>query len=135
MIELSNSNAQILAAGQSATFDTVLLHTGCAECHRPNSGTINLTQKNAIYEISFNANIGATASGEGEIGITLDGSPLPETIGITVVAAAGDLANISGSTFIKTCCCGNPGTVLLTNTGLTEINLGANPRISVKRRA
>ena len=135
MTELSNSIEQVLAVGQSAIFDTVLLHTGCAECHRQNSGAINLTQKNAIYEISFNANIGATVAGEGEIGITLDGSSLPETVAITVVATAGDLVNVSALTFVKTCCCGNPGTILLTNTGSTEINLGKNPRISVKRIA
>lgn len=135
MIELSNSNAQVLAAGQSATFDTILLHTGCAECHRKNSGAINLTQKNAIYEVSYNCNIGATAQGDGQIGITLDGSPLSETVALTVTAAAGDLANVSGCTLVKTCCCGNPGTILLTNTGTTDINLGATPQLTVKRIA
>lgn len=135
MIELSNTNAQILAAGQSALFDTVILHTGCAECHRQNSGTINLTQKNAIYEVSFNCNIGGVAAGDGQISITLDGSPLPETTALTVIAAAGDLVNVSGETFVKTCCCGNFGAILLTNTGTTDINLGASPRLTVRRIA
>ena len=135
MIELSNTNAQTLAAGQSAVFDIIILHTGCAECYRPTTGAINLTQKNAIYEASFNCNIGATAGGEGQIAITLDGTPLSETTALITVAAAGDLANVSGETFIQTCCCGNPGTILLTNTGTTEITLGARPRISVKRKA
>ena len=137
MIELSNTNAQTLAAGQSMIFDTVLLHTGCAECHRINSGSINLTQRNAIYEISFNCNIGATTAGDtATLGITLDGSPLQETNAITVTAAAGDLQNVSTSTFVKTCCCNNvANTILLTNTGTTAINIGEFPRLSVKRIA
>jgi len=132
MIELSNSIAQTLAPGQSAIFDTVILHVGCTECHRNNSGSINLNQNNAVYEISFNGNIGGTAAGDATIGITLDGAPLPETNSTVVTATAGDLQNVSASTFVKTCCCGNGNTVLLTNTGTTEINLGANPRLSVK---
>ena len=133
MTELTNSNAQVLAAGQSAVFDTVILHTGCAECHRNNSGSINLTQNNAIYEVSFNCNIGGVAAGDATIGITLDGAPLTETNANVVTVTAGDLQNVSGSTFVKTCCCGNGDTVLLTNTGTASINLGEYPRFSVKR--
>lgn len=135
MIELSNTNAQVLAAGQSVIFDTILLHTGCGECHRNNSAAINLAQKNAIYEVSFNANIGGTAAGDAQLAITLDGSPLQETTGITVTATAGELRNVAGSTFVRTCCCSGANTILLTNTGTTEINVGANPRLSVKRIA
>ena len=136
MIELSNTNAQVLAAGQSATFDTVLLHTGCAECYRQNSGLVALTQRNAIYEISFNCNIGTTAAGgTAQIGITLSGAPLEETNAIVPTVAAGDLANVSGETFVKTCCCNAANTILLTNTGTTEINVDANGRLSIKRVA
>ena len=135
MIELSNTNAQVLAAGQSVIFDTVLLHTGCGECHRNNSASVNLAQKNAIYEVSFNANIGGTAAGEAQLAITLDGSPLQETTGKTVTATAGDLRSVSGATFVKTCCCNGANTILLTNTGTTEINVDANSRLSIKRVA
>ena len=132
MIELTNSTDQTLAPGQSATFDTVILHKGCSECHRNNSGSINLTKNNAIYEVEFYANIGGTAAGDAQIGITLDGSPLTETNAITVTATAGDLNRVSSSTFVQICCCGVPGTLLLTNTGTTPINLGANPAFKVK---
>ena len=135
MIELSNTNAQVLAAGQSVIFDMVLLHTGCGECHRQNSGSINLAQKNAIYEVSYNANIGSTATGDAQLAITLDTAPLPETTGKVVTAAAGDLQNVSASTYIKTCCCNGANTILLTNTGTTEINVDASGRLSVKRVA
>ena len=132
MIELSNSNAQVLAAGQSAIFNTVILHKGCTECYRKNSGTVSLTQSKTVYEVSFNCNIGATAEGDGQIAITLDGSPLPETTAIVTTATAGDLTNVSATTCLQTCCKPVSYNVLLTNTGTTEINLGANPRFSVK---
>lgn len=136
MIELSNTNAQVLAAGQSVIFDTVLLHTGCGECHRPNSGAVNLAQKKAIYEISFNANIGATTAGDdAQLAITLDGSPLPETTAKVVTTTAGDLQNISASTFVQTCCCNAANTILLTNTGTTTINFDVSGRLSIKRIA
>lgn len=137
MIELSNTNAQTLAAGQSAVFDIVLLHTGCAECHRPGSNAVFLTQKNGIYEVSFNANIGATTAGDtAELSITLNASTLQETTSSVVSVAAGDLQNVSASTFVKTFCCGGIGySVLLTNTGTTEINIGDHPRLSIKRIA
>lgn len=135
MIELSNTNAQVLAAGQSVIFNTVLLHTGCGECHRPNSGSVNLAQKNAIYEVSYNANIGSTTTGDAQLAITLDNSPLPETTGKVVTEAAGDLQNISASTFIQTCCCNAANSILLTNTGTTEINVDSFSRLSIKRIA
>jgi len=135
MIELSNSNAQVLAPGQSATFDAVILHTGCAECHRINSGSINLTQKNAIYQVGYNVNIGGVAEGDAQIAIALDGAPLAETTQKVVTAAAGDLQGVSAETFVQTCCCGFAGSITLTNTGTTSINLDKNPRFSVKRVA
>lgn len=91
MIELTNSTAQVLAAGQSATFDIEILRTGCAECHRPNTGSIGLNQRNAVYEASFNCNIGGVAAGDAQIALTLNGAPLNETTAKVVTAAAGDL--------------------------------------------
>ncbi len=135
MIELSNSDAQVLAPGQSATFDTVILHTGSAECHRINSGSINLTRKNAIYRVGYNVNIGGVEEGDAQIAIALDGAPLPETTQKVITVAAGDLEGVSAETFVKTCCCGCLGSITLTNTGTTSINLDKNPRFSVKRAA
>lgn len=135
MIELSNTNAQTLAAGQSLLFDTILLHTGCGECHRPNTGSVNLIQKKAIYEVSFNANIGGTAAGDAQLAITLDNALLPETVSKVVTATAGDLQNVSANTFIQTCCCNTANSIFLTNTGTTEINVDTSARLSVKRIA
>lgn len=134
-MNFSNTNAQVLAAGQSVIFDIPLLHTGCGECHRPNSSAVFLAQKKAIYEVSFNANIGGTAAGDAQLAITLDGAPLQETTAKVVTATAGDLQNVSASTFIQTCCCNVPNSILLTNTGTTEINVDVSGRLSVKRIA
>ena len=50
--------------------------------------------------------------------------------------SAGDLINVSGSTFIKVPCVNNlTFSVLLTNTGTTELNIDANTRLSIKRIA
>ncbi len=139
MIELSNSNALVLAPGQSATFDTVILHTGCAESHRINSGSVNLTRKNAVYEVSYNVNIGATeAETEAQVALSLDGAALPETTQKVMTAAAGDLQGVSASTFVSTgtpCCYFVASALTFTNTGTSTINLDANPRFSVKRVA
>ncbi len=135
MIELSNPNAQTLSENQSVIFTSTLLHTGCAECHRTNSASVNLIRKNAIYEISFNCNIGATAADtDAEISVVVDGSPLLETTSIVPTAAGGDLQNVSAATYVQTCCFPNV-IVTLTNTGTAPINIGANPRLTVKRVA
>lgn len=135
MIVLSNTNAQVLAAGQSATFNVVILHTGGGECYRQNSGSVNLVQNNAVYYVSYNCNIGGTAAGDAQIALSLDGSPLSETTQKVVTATAGDLEGVSANTFVKTCCHGFAGTITLTNTGTTAINLDKNPKLSVKRVA
>lgn len=134
MLAVSNSTVQTLNPGQSSAFDTVLLHTGCAECYNPTTGLIGLKAGNAIYDISFDANIGGTEAGDAQIGITIDGEPIKQTIAMVVTATAGDLQHVSGGIFLPTCC-PMPNVVRLTNTGTTEINLGANPVVRIKRIA
>lgn len=136
MIVLSNSIAQTLAPGQSLTFDTIILHTGCGECHRPNSGLVNLRAQNGIYEVNFGANIGAeSAAGEAQLNIMLDGSPLGETPMISTNTVAGDLNRVSSTTAVRTCCCGGADAITIANTGTTTITVGANPCLYVKRVA
>lgn len=134
MIILSNSTAQTLAAGQSLTFDTVILHTGCAECHRNNSGSVGLVAKGAIYDVSFHANIGGVEAGDAQLSIVYEGSPLNETLMQRTTATAGDLDNVGADTGIKTCCCGSAN-VIVVNTGTTPINVGANPCLKIRRVA
>lgn len=133
MIILTNSTSQELAPGQSLTFDTIILHTGCAECHRPGSGSVTLRQQRAIYGVKFSGNIGATAPGVAQLTIMDNGARLNETTMVSTTAAAGDVNNVSTDTGIKTCCCG-PETCTITNTGETTIVV-ENPLFFIKRIA
>ena len=134
MIELSNTAAQTIAPGQSLTFDTVLLKTGCAEAHRSNSGIITLKADCAVYEIHFAANISATAAGTAQLAISLDGEPLIETTMINTITTAGDPDNAATATLVKTGC-GCCGKISVTNTGTTSVIVSANPALFVKRVA
>jgi hypothetical protein len=136
MLVLSNSIDQTVLPGQSITFDTIVLNTGRAECHRPNSGVVNLTAKNAIYELIFNANIGSTTEAEqAQLAIAIDNSALLETTMISTTSAAGDLNNVSSGTLLKTCCCIGCESVTVINTGTTTVNIGSNPCLRIKRVA
>lgn len=135
MIILTNSIAQTLAPGQSATFDNAILKCGCAECWRTNSGAVILNREQGIYEVSFTGNIGATAPGTAQINVNLNGSPLPETTMISITAAADDLNNVGCHTGVKTCCCGGCESLTVVNTGTTTITLGANPAFYIRRIA
>lgn len=134
MIELSNTAAQTIAPGQSLTFDTVLLKTGCAEAHRSNSGIVTLKADCAVYEIHFAANISATAAGTAQLAISLDGEPLVETAMINTISTAGDPDNAATATLVKTGC-GCCGKISVTNTGTTSVIVSANPALFVKRVA
>lgn len=134
MIILTNTVSQELAPGQSLTFNLKILHTGCAECFREGSGSVILGQRNAIYDIDFSANIGATvAAGAAQLAITSNGSPLVETTMISTTAAVGDLNHVGKHTAIRTCCCG-PESVTIVNTGETTVVV-ENPSLFVRRLA
>ena len=134
MIELSNTTAQTVNAGQSLTFDTVILKSGCAEAHRTNSGIVTLRANCAIYEVHFAANITGTAAGPVQIAIALDGEPLVETTMISTVTTDGDLNNVATATLVKTGC-GCCGKITVTNNGTEPGVVGANPSFFVKRVA
>lgn len=135
MIELSNTTAQTLAAGATATFNTVLLKTGCGECHRKNTGSVKLCAKGGIYQVYFSGNIsGATADTAVQLSIALGGDILPETTMIATLSAANALNNVATTTTIKNCCC-DYDRVTVTNTGTEEVTIGANPVLFIKRIA
>lgn len=133
MIILTNSVSQELAPGQSLTFDTVILHTGCAECHRVGSGAVILRMQQAIYDIDISGNIVATAPGVANLTVYLNGSPMNETIMNHTTTAAGDVNTVARSTAVRTCCCG-PETITATNNGDTTIVV-EQPLLKIKRVA
>lgn len=134
MIELSNTTAQTITPGQSLTFDTVVLKSGCAESHRANSGIVTLRANCAIYEVHFAANISATAAGTAQLAIALDGEPLLETTMINSIGIAGDPENAATATLVRTdCkCCTH---ISVVNTGTTSVIVSANPALFIKRVA
>lgn len=135
MIILSNTTDQTLTPGQSITFDTVVFRTrNGAECHRDNTSSVRLCAKGGVYEIDFHANIGATAQGVAQLAIQLSGDTLPSTTMISTTAAAGDLNNVSASTLVRNCCASSDR-ITVTNTGTTDVTIGANPSLMVKRQA
>lgn len=135
MIQLSNTTAQTVAAGQSITFDTTLLKTGCAECHRRNTGSVKLCAKNAIYQVNFNANVtGATAATPVQLNIQLGGDNIPESTMIYTPAAANAVGNVSMVIPVRNNCC-DYDRVTITNTGTTDIIISANPTLFIKRIA
>jgi len=134
VIILTNTVSQELAPGQSLTFNLRVLHTGKCECFREGSGAVVLGQRNAIYDVDFSANIGATvAAGVAQLAIASNGSPLVETTMISTTAAVGDLNNVAKHTAIKTCCCG-PESITIINTGETTVVV-ENPSLFIRRLA
>lgn len=132
MIVLSNTNVQTIAPGQAITFNTVVMHTGNGECHRPGTSSVKM-KSNGIYEASFRANIGSTTeSSVAQITIMLGGEPLPETTAISTTIAAGDVNNVATKTLVKNCCC-DYDRLSVVNTGTTTINIGENPLFFIKR--
>lgn len=135
MIELSNTTAQTVAVGQSITFNTTLLKTGCAECHRRNTGSVKLCAKNAIYQVNFNANVtGATAATPVQLNIQLGGDTIPESTMTYTPATANAVGNVSTVIPVRNNCC-DYDRVTVTNTGTTDIIISANPMLFIKRIA
>lgn len=134
MIVLSNSTAQTVAVGESLTFDTEILHTGCAECHRKGSSSIKMRAANGLYKVYFGANIGGTTPTELTLNVALSGDNLSETTMKSVPAATTDFNNVSASTLLRNCCLDNDR-ITVTNTGDAEIVVDAHPVFYVERLA
>ena len=134
MIELSNTADQVLTAGQSITFDKVLLKIGCAECHRANTGSDKM-RVDGIYEASFAGNIsGAVAGTPVQLAFQLGGATMPETTMVATPGAANASNNVATSTLIKNCC-GDYDRITVTNTGTTDVTVAANSAFIVRRLA
>lgn len=132
MIELSNKTEQTLAPGQSITFDDIILHSGCGECHRNNTDSVKL-RANGIYSLCFHANIGSpTAATNVRLQVTLGGTQLPETIMRNTPAAITDRNNVGTATRIKNCC-GDYDRVRITNTGANSVIVAAGSALVIAR--
>ena len=134
MILLSNTTDQVLTAGQSITFDKVLLKTGCAECHRENTGSVKM-RANGIYEASFAGNISGVVAGTPvQLSFQLGGATMPETTMVATPVAANASNNVATSTLIKNCCV-DYDRITVTNTGTTDVTVAANSAFIIRRLA
>ena len=134
MIELSNTTEQTLTTGQSITFDDVILHSGCGECHRKNTNSVKL-RANGTYDVDFHANIGTpTAATQVQLQLTLGETPLPETIMSNTPAAITDRNNVGTSTAIKNCC-GDYDRVRVTNTGVNPVIVAPGSSFKIRRHS
>lgn len=133
MILLSNMATQTIQPGESITFDRVLLHTGCAECHRQGSSAIKLKCQ-GIYELHFHANVGGSAVGTVQLQMEAGGEVLPETTMIVTEDTVGSLENVSVTTLIRNCC-GDYDRITITNTGTIAAVIDANSAFFAKRIA
>lgn len=125
---------RIVTSGQSITFDKVLLKTGCAECHRENTGSVKM-RANGIYEVSFAGNIsGAVAGTPVQLAFQLGGVTMPETTMVSTPGAANASNNVATSTLIKNCC-GDYDRITVTNTGTADVTVAANSAFIVRRLA
>lgn len=137
MIQVSNTTAQTLAPGQSITFDNVSFASrcGCNEYFTGNNTGVQVVP--GVYELGFGANIGATAATTAvQLSIQVNGATLPNTTAISTTAAAGDLNNVSRETLFRAFAfggCGGSFTVTVTNTGTTDVTVGANSYLKIAR--
>lgn len=134
MISLSNTTTQTLLPGQALNFDKENLKTknGC-ECHNPQApGSVKLCSK-GIYELHFSGNItGSAAAAVLQLSLAIGGQPLVETAMDSVPAAAGDLNNVSTTTYLKACCC-DLDRVSVINTGTTPVTIAPNSVLGIHR--
>ncbi len=134
MILLSNKTAQTLQPGQALNFDKVILKTknGC-ECHNSQAPATTKLCSKGIYELHYSGNItSATAGAAVQIAIALGGQPLVETAMNSVPAAAGDLNNVSTTTYLRNCCC-DLDRVSVINTGNVPVTIAPNSAFAIHR--
>lgn len=134
MIELTNSVAQTVQPGQAVTFNTVVLKTGCGECHRRGTNSVKL-RPNAKYRVDFSGNItGTTAGTPVQLAIALGGQALSETVMVSTPATANAFNNVSTGTLISDCCC-DYDRITVVNSGTTPVIISANMNLRVQRVA
>jgi hypothetical protein len=134
MISLSNTSEQTISAGQTLTFNTVLVKSGCAECHRRNTGSVKLCARNGMYEINFSANITAASATPIQLSLAIGGDILPETTMVYTPATANAVGNISTTDIIRNNCC-DYDRITVVNNGTVDVIVSANPVLFIRRVA
>ena len=134
MIELTNSAAQTVQPGAAVTFNTVLKHTGNAECFNPRIPTsVKMTGQNGLYRVEFSGNISGTAADTPvQLAIAQGPVALPETVMVSTPSVADAYNNVSTSTYVANDCC-DFERIMVVNTGTVPVNLSANMKLAIMR--
>lgn len=126
MIELSNSTEVTIPVGGAVTFDRVLARS-CNACECFNKQIPNRVKlrSRGTYNIQFSGNVTADPAAAVQLSIAVGGFSLPQTAMDATPAAAGTLVNVSGGTYLRSCCC-DMDSVSVINSGTAPITLAAN---------
>ena len=132
MLELTNSTALTLAAGETAIFDTVRYHFGGDTCTKAGTGSIKM-RCNAVYEVRFTGNIAtADAAGTAQLAIETGGVVDPAGTILSQTATAG-AANAVERTLYEVNCCGDYSRVTVVNTGTVPVLIEPGAVLSVRK--
>lgn len=124
MIEIIETDIQLVNIGQNVLFPQTAVKGGCAERHRAGSGLVTLL-KQGRYLVTFSGNIAVPAGqtvGEVSIGISRGGEVIPGTTMRATPAAVDQYFNVSAQTYVDVYCgcCEN---VSVENNGIIPVNV------------
>lgn len=100
--------------------------------HSDNTGTFTLT-KSGIYEVTYNADITSTDTGQASFVLENNGTPIAGTQSIYTVATASALGNVGASTLVQVPC-GTQETISLVNNSTLALNV-QDANIIIKKLA
>ena len=132
MISSYNTNSQAVATGDSLTFTTDRILTGCTATRNGQTFQLN---KPGYYYVTFNAVAAATTTvGELTVELQNNGVVVPGAEASYTTTTAGDNSNYAFSTIIRVppSCCAVDNTARLTvvNTGVDATYANANINIT-----
>ena len=134
MIVLTNTSDQTVSSGGVITFNSVVLHTGCAERYRENTGMVKLANS-GIYEVQFHGNVSSdTADTTVELTVMISGAELAETEMLYTPSTADIYGNVSAATAVRNYC-GDYDSITVQNTGSADILVAAGCCLFIKRIA
>lgn len=130
MIQVATTTEQTIPAGQSVTFDAVVVKTCCSETHRTGSGIVTMTANCRNYKVEAHANVSSAEAGQVQLQITLDGEPLQNGLMYSTVTTAGSFNSVSSGIIVRNgqCCCSR---VSVRNTGTTPVTVAAGATLLV----
>lgn len=139
MINSIATSIQTVTSGSNVLFPTDRIRTKACQCpckgwlaHDAGSGLFTLT-KAGIYEVTFDADITSTTTGDASLVLEQNGEAVGGTLSLYNVATAGVYGNVNGDTLIQVPC-GASYTIALGNNSGLELSV-QNANIIIKKLA